>query len=102
MNDTINRDEYEMTVNNRERVSLNGVLNVSSFGEDFLSLNTALGEVIIEGSDLKIESLTKENGEILIIGKINGILYKDKREEKGFFGKLFKWNILTAMKSFFL
>ena len=90
MNEQINNRDYQMTVNNRERVSLNGVLNVSSFGEDFLSLNTSLGEVIIEGSDLKIESLTKENGEILIIGKINGIIYKDKKEEKGFFGKLFK------------
>lgn len=90
MNEQINNYDYKMTVNNREEVSLNGVLNVSSFGEDFLSLNTSLGEVIIEGTDLKIESLTKENGEILIIGKINGIIYKDKKDEKGFFGKLFK------------
>lgn len=90
MSESINKEQYLMTVNNRERVSLNGVLNVSSFGEDFLSLNTSLGEVIIEGRDLKIESLTKENGEILIIGKINGIIYKEQRSEKGFFGKLFK------------
>ena len=90
MNEGINKEEYLLTVNNRERIMLNGVLNVSSFGEDYLSLNTSLGEVIIEGKDLKIESLTKENGEILIIGKIDGIIYKEHREEKGFFGKLFK------------
>ena len=90
MNEGINKADYLLTVNNRERISLNGVLNVSSFGDDYLALNTALGEVIIEGSELKIESLTKEDGEILIIGKLNAIIYKEQRAEKGFFGKLFK------------
>ena len=61
---------YQLTINNREKLSMNGVINVEGFGEEYLLLNTAIGELTIEGSDLKIESLTKENGEIVITTKI--------------------------------
>ena len=81
---------YQLTINNREKISMNGVINVEGFGEEYLLLNTAIGELTIEGSDLKIESLTKENGEIVILGKINGLFYREEKSEKGFFKKLFK------------
>ena len=81
---------YMLTIRNRDRLELDGVINVEGFGEEYLILSTALGELTVEGSDLKIESLTKENGEILIIGKINGLFYKEDRTEKGFFKKIFR------------
>ena len=81
---------YQLTINNREKLSMNGVINVEGFGEEYLLLNTAIGELTIEGSDLKIESLTKENGEIVILGKINGLFYREEKSEKGFFKKIFK------------
>ena len=89
MND-VREKRYQLTIDNRERLVINGVLNVESFGDDYLVLNTLLGEITVEGAELKIESLTKENGEILIIGKINGLFYKDEKMEKGFFRKIFK------------
>ena len=81
---------YMLTIRNRDRLELDGVINVEGFGEEYLILSTAIGELTVEGSDLKIESLTKENGEILIIGKINGLFYKEDRTEKGFFKKIFR------------
>ncbi len=81
---------FQLTINNRERLTVNGVINVEGFSEEYLVLNTTLGELAVEGESLKIESLTKENGEILIIGKINGLFYKDEKSEKGFFRKIFK------------
>ena len=81
---------YKLIIDNREKIIVNGVLNVQSFGEEYLTLNTAMGELTVEGNDLKIESLTKDSGEILIIGKINGIFYKEEKSDKGFFRKIFK------------
>ena len=81
---------YQLVISNREKLTVNGVINVESFGEDYLILNTTLGELTVEGEDLKIESLTKENGEILIVGKIDGMFYKSEKSEKGFFKKIFK------------
>ena len=80
----------EMIIKNRECLTLDGVMNVESFGEDYLTLATDLGEIVVEGKNLKIESLTKDNGEILINGQIDGVFYKDKKSEKGFFARLFK------------
>ena len=84
------KKNYEISIKNREAVTASGVKNVESFGEDYLTLATDLGELVVEGKNLKIESLTKENGEIYIIGEIEGLFYKVPKIQKGFFSKLFK------------
>ena len=81
---------YLLVINNREKLTVNGVMNVESFGEEYLVLNTALGELTVEGSGLKIESLTKDSGEIFIVGKISSLYYKDQKSEKGLFKRIFK------------
>lgn len=88
MND--NEKKIRTVIENRESLVMNGVINVECFNEDYLILNTSLGELTVEGENLKIESLTKENGDVYIIGKINGVFYKEKSSEKRFWGKLFK------------
>ena len=82
--------KFQTVMENREILKLNGVLSIESFGEDYLVLDTELGELSVEGKNLKIESLIKENGDIYITGKINGIFYKEKNDEKSFLRKLFK------------
>lgn len=82
--------KIETLIENREFLRMNGVINVEGFGEDFLILNTTLGELSVEGENLKIESLTKECGEINITGKINALFYREKALQKGLFKKLFK------------
>ena len=81
---------YQTCIKNRNVLTLNGVFSVESFDEDFLTLDTALGELVIEGKELKIESLLKESGEILIVGEISGLFYRERKSEKRFFAKLFK------------
>ena len=90
MSDMVENKRYQMLITDREKLVINGVINVEFFGEEFLIMNTHLGEVTVEGGELKIESLTKENGEILITGKINGVFYKEEKGDKGFFRKIFK------------
>lgn len=81
---------FQTVIDNRETLRLNGVINIEGFGEEYLILNTSLGELTVEGENLKIESLIKESGEILIIGKFNGMFYKERNTEKRFFKKMFK------------
>ena len=81
---------FQTIIDNRETLRLNGVINIEGFGEEYLILNTSLGELTIEGENLKIESLIKESGEILIVGKFNGMFYKEKNFEKRLFRKIFK------------
>ena len=84
------RVKQTLTVNNREELHLDGVLNVEGFDEGYVSLSTVGGRVVIEGTNLKIEALTKENGVILISGKIDGVLYSDEKGRSGIFSRFFK------------
>ena len=80
-----------MTVTDRHTLTLNGVKNVESFDEEFVSLATEGGRVSIEGNELKIESLSKDGGNILIVGRISGVYYSDEAPKgRGFLGRMFK------------
>lgn len=89
MDDTKNVKQT-LTVNNREELRLDGVINVEGFDEGYVSLSTTAGRAVVEGTNLKIESLTKEDGTILISGKIDGVMYSDEKIRSGFFSKFFK------------
>ena len=80
-----------MTVTDRRTLVLNGVKNVESFDEEYVSLMTENGRVNVEGRELKIESLSKDGGNILIVGSISGVYYLgDEPRQKGLFGRFFK------------
>ncbi|MBO5907202.1 MAG: YabP/YqfC family sporulation protein [Clostridia bacterium] len=79
-----------LVVNERKSVKMNGVKNVIGFDEGYVTLDTSLGRVSIEGRELKIESLTKENGEIYITGNVSGVYYSDPKESTTIFKKMFK------------
>ena len=79
-----------LTLDLRKRLTLDGVLNVESFSEEFLVLKTTLGSLEVEGADMKIEELSQNGGKILITGQINGLFYKDTKVSKGIFKKMFK------------
>ena len=68
---------------------LSGVKNVRAFDEDYVTLETDVGKINVEGKELRIESLSKDKGDIEIVGNITGVYYsEDKKASKG--SKLFK------------
>ena len=79
-----------LIIKEKSNVKIDGVENVLSFDESYVSLMTVSGKIIIEGENLKIESLTKDNGEILICGKISGALYEEQKAAKGVLSRIFK------------
>lgn len=80
--------EIKQTVilENKSKLTIDGVINVESFNDDYLEISTKLGEISIEGNNLKIEELRQDNGKINIIGEINGIFYKGEKSARGIFG----------------
>ena len=79
-----------LNVHDRNKLTLNGVNNIESFDDGYITLEIGEGRVSVEGVGLKIESLSREGGEIQISGKINGVFYSDKKKLsskfKGIFG----------------
>lgn len=77
-------------IKERKDVSVDGVENVIGFDEFYVSLSTVAGKIVIEGQGLKIESLCKDTGEILISGKISGVFYTEEKTAKNLFARIFK------------
>ena len=77
---------------NREKLSVTGITDILTFDEDEIVLNTEYGILEITGSDLKVEKLSLDSGEILARGFINSVNYAGDKQEKasGFFKSMFK------------
>ena len=74
----------EIRVTDRNTVTINRVLNVSSFDDDGILVKTECGNIVVEGESLTIENLEKSSGMILINGKIDGVFYiKEKARKRG-------------------
>ena len=64
-----------------------------SFDDEKILLNTKLGFLTIKGSELKMNKLDVQNGDVIIIGNISSIVYSSKevkKEKENIISKLFK------------
>ena len=80
--------ESNVTLKNRRLLKMDGVSEVLSFDEDFVSVATALGKVEIEGKGLKIVQMSAESGDFTLEGRIDGLYYDAMPgEKKGLFAR---------------
>ena len=89
-NNNFNSQSQELIIKDRSLLTVDGVKNVQSFGEDYMRVETMLGILNIEGSELKIESLTKEDGKIRVVGNISGVFYENPKVRRGLFSGISK------------
>ena len=71
-----------ITLEDRKKIVLTGVLDVISFDEEQISLNTKLGGLNITGTSLKVNKLDVQNGDIVILGMIKSIVYSSKKAKR--------------------
>ena len=70
---------------------MNTVTHIASFSECEVTVATASGRLSVERAELKIESLDKNRGEIMVSGRIEAVFLHEKREERpSLFSRLFK------------
>lgn len=82
-----------LNLENRKRLTLSGVVEVVSFNEDQIILNTSLGTLNIKGEGLKMNKLDVQNGDVIINGIVNSCVYinkENKKEKEKLLSKLFK------------
>ena len=68
---------------------IDGVVNIERFDDKGVSLLSSSGKIEVEGDELKIESLTRDDGVIIINGKIDGVFYAKEHKAEGFFKRIF-------------
>lgn len=81
---------HNIILEERGKLSVSGVVDVQSFDEEQVLLETVRGMVLVRGQGLHIERLQLEAGELLVQGEIGLIEYDDSVQPRGsLFGRLF-------------
>ena len=82
-----------LVLESRKKLTMTGVLEVISFDEEKIILNTRLGALTIKGMGLKMNKLDVQNGDVIIIGEIGAMIYSGKeikKDKESILGRLFK------------
>lgn len=85
---------HKLNINARKTVAITGVNDVLSFDAEEVLLQTEQGILMIRGSELHVNRLTLEKGEVDIDGRIDSLTYSDAtnygKSGESLFGRLFK------------
>ena len=85
---------HKLNINARKTIAITGVNDVLSFDAGEVLLQTEQGILMIRGSELHVNRLTLEKGEVDIDGRIDSLTYSDAtnygKSGESLFGRLFK------------
>ena len=73
------KGRHTLSVDRRENLIANGILDVVSFDEETVIAETDLGMMIIKGHNLHISKINLESGDLIMSGEINGVSYDNRR-----------------------
>ena len=82
-----------LILENREKLTISGVLDVLSFDDQVVIVETELGLLTVKGENLRINKLSIDTSEVIVEGEIYNLAYSEnnlKKKTGGFFNKIFK------------
>ena len=83
-----------LILENREKLTITGVIDVLSFDDQIVIVETQLGLLTVKGGDLRINKLSIDSLEVIIEGEIFSLGYSNEdigRKNNGsLLGKIFK------------
>ena len=82
-----------LVLESRERLTVTGVVDVLSFDDQIVIIETQLGLLTIKGEDLRINKLSIDSSEVIIEGEIYNLGYSESNSVKkntSILGKIFK------------
>lgn len=83
---------HTLHMDEREKVRIGGVLEVQSFDEDGVLMETTCGLLLLRGAGLHIGKLDLDEGDVIVEGMIDSMTYSDGTltEKHSILGKLFR------------
>lgn len=82
-----------LILENRNKLNISGVLDVLSFDDQLVIVETELGLLTVKGENLRINKLSIDTSEVIVEGEISSLSYSEKEFDKknsSFLGKIFK------------
>ena len=80
---------HSLVLDERERLSISGVSDVTSFDESAVIAETSLGVLVVRGEGLHIERLSLDTGELVLEGEVASLEYEQPRAGGGLLRRLF-------------
>ena len=78
---------------NREKLNVTGVLDVFSFDDQIIIVQTELGLLTIKGENLKINKLSLDTSDFVVDGNVTSLNYTNSdavKKGQNIFSKIFK------------
>ena len=77
---------HELRLENRARLSVNGVREVESFDEESVVLHTTKGVLVIRGQQLHLQTLSIDGGQVAV----DAMSYEEAQRKGGLFSRLLR------------
>ncbi len=89
--ETRNLGAHNLILEERGHLTVTGVADIDSFDEETVVVYTEMGELTIRGSELHINKIDVEAGELNLEGEIDSLSYSDQPAVRGgFFARMFR------------
>ena len=72
--------EHGLTLEGRKRLTMTGVTEVVSFDDGMVVLHTDLGILTVQGTGLRLKTLSTDGGQMAVAGEISALSYEEPRE----------------------
>lgn len=70
---------HKVQLNERRNLTVSGVAEVVSFDDSTVVLQTSLGTLIVQGQQLKLQTLSLEGGQVAVDGTVSALIYEEPR-----------------------
>ena len=80
---------HTLSMENRDKLSLTGVEDVSGFDESLVVLTTSMGELTVRGEGLHIERIDLDSGQLEVRGKVQELSYDERTPQGTLWSRLF-------------
>ena len=94
MEEKLTARPHRITIQNRSSGTITGIVDVVSFDENTIVLDTDQGLLTIKGNGLHVSRLTLEQGEVDVDGTVDSLAYSSnealRRSGESFLKRLFR------------
>lgn len=85
---TEERGLHKLQLDGRQRLTVTGVQEVVSFEETMVVLQTVEGNLVVQGQQLQLKTLSQE-GQVAVEGQVSALVYEENRQRASWRQRLF-------------
>lgn len=79
---------HRLSLSERKKLTVTGVKEVISFEETSVILQTCMGLLTVQGSQLQLKTLSLEGGQVEVEGTITALHYEEPKQSGGWLSRL--------------